>query len=70
MLKCEETDNQEVSAGLCDVHADYIGKNNSYECRCHNGYTGNGVFCTGTRIHHTRAANKKVREVHSNCALC
>ena len=43
------TDFNECDLGLdsCDENSDCINTEGSYECRCHDGYTGNGTLCTG-----------------------
>jgi len=41
-------DVDECAAGIddCDTNADCINLEGSYECKCHDGYSGDGVTCT------------------------
>ena len=43
------TDIDECDTGMnnCDQNANCTNKVGSFECSCKDGYTGNGVSCTG-----------------------
>ena len=39
-----------VTLANCDVNADCADTNGSFTCTCREGYTGNGIFCSGKML--------------------
>ena len=40
---------------MCSPNADCMNTMGSYRCMCKEGYTGDGLYCTGTHTHHCSA---------------
>ena len=34
----------------CDSNAECVDREGSYDCKCKNGFIGDGVFCTGEEV--------------------
>ena len=57
LLSYDDTDIDECAAGEdnCSVNAicsDTVGGEDSFQCTCNTGYTGNGVNCTSEKVMH------------------
>ena len=43
-------DECEAKPGPCDINANCVDADGSYECTCNRGYSGNGSSCSGNTV--------------------
>uniref|UniRef100_A0A1I7STZ4 EGF-like domain protein n=1 Tax=Bursaphelenchus xylophilus TaxID=6326 RepID=A0A1I7STZ4_BURXY len=54
---CEDVNECNTIPGLCDINAECLNTDGSFECNCNSGYIGNGFYC----LQHITHGN------HTNC---
>ena len=65
-----DVDECQEKSDNCHLHASCKNTAGSFECFCHDGFTGNGRLCAGTEIPLSQGPHGPLSEAYPNVLCC